>query len=186
MNTTFRTQGEVTKEEKQKKVENFRIFHRDLIRDLDIIPSDFNVKMPFYDPHGRNVVGIFASEFKRPKGFFFELIDRDLEPIDSERTVYRIPHNESFEQEYEMNAKGSYLVPLEELRVVNMTSLAVSGPDAVLTEKISTKPISTYKAPAPIEDAPYAEMTIRDYVAIHTGRPVSKRAWLNELITKTK
>jgi hypothetical protein len=185
MNTTYRT-TDLTKEEKQKKVEGFRQYHAELIRDLEIIPSDFNVKMPFYDRHGRNVVGIFASEFKRPKGFYFELIDRELEPIDKERTIYRLPYNESFDQEYEMNSKGSYLVPLEELRTVNMTSLAVSGPDAILTEKISTKPISTYKAPAPIEDAPYAEMTIRDYVAIHTGRPVSKRAWLNELITKTK
>jgi hypothetical protein len=31
-------------------------------------------------------------------------------------------------------------------------------------------------------DAPYSEMTIRDYYAIHTGKPVSAKTWLNELI----
>jgi hypothetical protein len=39
-----------------------------------------------------------------------------------------------------------------------------------------------YKAPAPMEDAPYSEMTLRDYYAIHTGKPVSAKTWLNELI----
>jgi hypothetical protein len=33
-----------------------------------------------------------------------------------------------------------------------------------------------------VEDAPYSEMTIRDYIAIHTGKPVSSKGWLNELI----
>jgi hypothetical protein len=28
-------------------------------------------------------------------------------------------------------------------------------------------------------------MTIRDYIAIHTGRPISNKAWLNEIV-KTK
>lgn len=177
---------DLTKEEKQQRVEGFRQYHAALIRDLDILPGDFNVKMPFYDRQGRNVVGIFASEFKRPKGFYFELINRTLEPLDQERTVYRLPYNESFDQEYEMNEKGSYLVPLEELRTVNPTSVAISGPSAVMTEMISSKPISSYKAPAPIEDAPYGEMTIRDFMAITTGKPVSKRAWLNDLIIKTK
>ena len=42
--------------------------------------------------------------------------------------------------------------------------------------------INIPKAPAPMEDAPYSDMTIRDYYAIHTGRPVSVKPWLNELI----
>jgi len=41
-----------------------------------------------------------------------------------------------------------------------------------------------YKAPAPMDDsdAPYSQMTIRDYYAIHTGKPVSGKTWLNDLI----
>jgi hypothetical protein len=33
-----------------------------------------------------------------------------------------------------------------------------------------------------MSDAPYSEMTIRDYYAIQTGKPVSAKPWLNELI----
>jgi hypothetical protein len=33
-----------------------------------------------------------------------------------------------------------------------------------------------------VDDAPYSEMTIRDYLAIHTGKPVSTKSWLNELV----
>jgi hypothetical protein len=33
-----------------------------------------------------------------------------------------------------------------------------------------------------IDDAPYSEMTIRDFYAIHTNKPVSNKQWLNDLI----
>ena len=36
-----------------------------------------------------------------------------------------------------------------------------------------------------MEDAPYSEMTIRDFMAITTGKPVSAKTWLNELIKST-
>jgi hypothetical protein len=37
-----------------------------------------------------------------------------------------------------------------------------------------------------MEDALYSEMTIRDFYAIKTGKPVSTKQWLNELIRSTK
>lgn len=183
---TTSNKNDELKELKRQKVESFRNYHARLISDLGIDRMDFNVKMPFYDRQGRNVVGIFASEFKKANGFYFELITRDLSPLDPERTVYRAPNNPAFEEEYEMNEKFSYLVPIEELRIVNPTSVAISGPSAVVTEKLSNKTMTSYKAPAPIEDAPYGEMTIRDYMAIHTGRPVSTKTWLNDLIRNNR
>jgi hypothetical protein len=36
------------------------------------------------------------------------------------------------------------------------------------------------------EDAPLTEMTLKDFAAIMLMKPVSKRAWLNELILKSK
>lgn len=182
--------------EEQKKyktqiLEEMRDFHQPLIDELGISRNDFQMKMAFYDKQGRNVVGIFASEFKRQNGFYFELITREFEPVDESRNVYKISYNPSFEEEYEMNEKGSYLVPIEELRVFSPSSVMISGPSAILEQVPKTAPVqqsqpkpsmSAYKAPAPIEDAPYGEMTIRDYVAITTGKPVSAKNWLNELI----
>jgi hypothetical protein len=180
---------------KKGKLEAIRNYHQTLIEDLDINRTDFNMKMPFYDKHGKVVVGIFASEFKKEKGFYFELIDRKLEPADPERKVYRVAPSSSFEEEYELNEKGSYLVPLEELRVVNKQAVAISNASAVtatddVTERTTFKAnktsVQAYRAPAAMEDAPYSDMTIRDYYAIHTGKPVSAKPWLNELIKSTK
>lgn len=170
---------------KKGKLEAIRDYHQELINDLGISRIDFNMKMPFYDQQGRMVVGIFASEFKKEKGFFFELITRSLDPADPERKVYRVPPSTSYDEEYELNEKGSYLIPLDELRVVNQQAVAISKSSAVTS---SDKVLSevAYKAPAPMEDAPYSEMTIRDYYAIHTGKPVSAKNWLNELIKNNK
>lgn len=187
--STFTKTPEEVREWKAQKLEAIRNHHIDLIRDLGISPLDFNMKMPFYDDHKRYVVGIFASEFKREKGFYFELVTRALDPIHSDRKVYRVPPSSSFHEEYEMNEKGSYLVPLEELRIVNPAAVAISSSSAVTsTDRVfSSKPAQEAPKPAaPVaEDAPYSEMTIRDYMAIHTGKPVSLKPWINELVNKS-
>lgn len=175
---------------KAQKTKDMRDYNSDLIADLGISPYDFNMKTQFYDEQRRLVVGIFPSEFKKTKGFFFELIDSDLNPTDKERKVYRVPYNANFEEEYELNAKGSYLVPIEELKVVHRSSVAISkmsaftgteeAPQRFKTEKKEV--VNIPNAPSPMEDNPYSEMTIRDYYAIHANRPVSAKGWLNDLI----
>jgi hypothetical protein len=198
------------KDWKKQKLDQVREYHGTLIRELGISPLDFNMKMPFYDRHGRYVVGIFGSEFKKDKGFFFELVTRDLEPLETDRKVYRITRNDNFEEEYEMNEKGSFLVPVDELRIVNPASVAISKGAAVFSndkifgkqpvqQPVQQKPVQqTAPAPQPTTqfipvnnaqleakiDAPYSEMTIRDYMAIHTGKPVSLKPWLNDLLQK--
>lgn len=168
------------KEWKKLKLDQIRDYHAPLIRALGISPLDFNMKMPFYDKHGRYVVGIFGSEFKKDKGFFFELVTRDLDPLESERKVYKIGRNDNHEEEYEMNEKGSFLVPVDELRVVNPSS---SAPVEKKPEQPQPAPVFSSKPADPVEpDLPYSEMTIRDYMAIHTGRPVSLKPWLNDLL----
>lgn len=177
--------------------------HEDLIRDLGISPNDFQIKMGFYTNAGKNVgktvVGIFPSEFKKISGLFFELIGRDYKPASPERTVYRVPYNPHFEDEYEMNERGSYYVSLDELRIVNPTSAALAKTAAAISsdkflesEKKEKKGVTFFKTPvqapalASEADAPYSEMTIRDYYAIHTGNAVSFKSWLNDLIKNQK
>ena len=174
---------------KAMKTKEMRDYNADIIADLGISPYDFNMKIQFYDEQARLVVGIFPSEFKKPKGFFFELIDSDLNPADPERKIYRIAPSSSFEEEYELTSKGSYLVPVEELKMVHRSSVAINklsaftGTDETVSKAAVKQPeINIPKAPAPMEDAPYSDMTIRDYYAIHTNRPVSAKTWLNELI----
>jgi hypothetical protein len=174
---------------KAQKTKEIRDYNADLISDLGISYYDFNMKTQFYDEQARLVVGIFPSEFKKTKGFFFELIDSDLNPVDPERKVYRVPFNLAFDEEYELNSKGSYLVPIEELKVVHRSSVAISKmsaftgtDDSVFKPTQKAQEVNIPKAPALMEDAPYSDMTIRDYYAIHTQKPVSAKAWLNDLI----
>lgn len=170
------------KEWKKQKLDQVREYHAPLIRALGISPLDFNMKMPFYDKHGRYVVGVFGSEFKKDKGFFFELVTRDLDPLESERKVYKIARNDNHEEEYEMNEKGSFLVPVDELRCISTP--AVASPAEKKPEAVQQLPVFSSKPqPEVAEDAPYSEMTIRDYMAIRTGKLVSLKPWLNKLIS---
>lgn len=188
-------------EEKSKykadKLKEMRDYNSEIIKDLDISPFDFNMKTQFYDEQGRLVVGIFPSEFKKTKGFYFELITSDLNPADTERKVYRIAPSNTFDEEYSLNSKGSYLVPIEELRIVNRSSVAISKFSAVKEQEetnnflpgkrtsLTVNPDNTIqKAPPSIEDALYSEMTIRDFYAIYSNKPVSTKTWLNNLIKK--
>lgn len=172
------------KEWKKAKLDAIRAYHKDLINDLGISPLDFNMKKSFYSSNGIEVVGIFGSEFRKEKGFFIELISSDLDPIDPQRKVYRVPPNTCYEEEYELNQKNSYNVPLEELRIVNPYSAAISKGSSILNnvKKEEKHIVRIDKSLVNLEDIPHSEMTIRDYMAIHTGKPVSLKGWLNDLI----
>lgn len=177
---------------KAQKINEARTYHAEIIKDLGINETDFNVKAQFRDKYGRLVVGIYPSEFKKVKGFFFELVDFDLNPINyNDRKVYRIAPSKSYDEEYEIGTVGAYLVPIEELKVVNPQSVAINKESAFIDDKNIFK--VTQKAQQTAmpkvseinvikDDAPYTEMTIRDYIAIHKGQPVSNKEWLNQLI----
>lgn len=180
--------NEKNNQERQEKLEAARHYHRGLIQQLDISPGDFQIKNIFRDSKGREVVCIYPSEFKRDKGCFFELVTSMNNPIDQDRKVYRVPPNSCFDEEYEMTPKGSFMVPLEEVRCV-YPSFAVTDQPLYVEAKTKFKP-ETFKTEtkevtvnvSSHEDAPYSEMTIRDFYAIHTGKPVSTKSWLNNLI----
>jgi hypothetical protein len=176
---------------RQKKLEEVRRYNDEFIKDLNISRIDFNMKYKF-TRDGVEYVGLFDNEFKRRNGFYFEIIDSNLEPSDPSRTIYRVPYNEFYMDEFEMDERSKWLVPLDSLRKVNRQSVAISKSSAITSSSKVLKdeditPI--VKPPLPVmqkyEDAPYSEMTIRDYITIHTGRPISNKAWLNELV-KTK
>jgi len=177
------------------KLKEMHDFNRDFMDDLGLIEKDFNMKYPF-KRNGVTVVGLFDNEFKRPKGFYFELITSDLDPVDSERTIYRVPYNEFYMDEFEMDERSKFLVPLEQLKKMNRQSAAISKASVIVESDRSIKeekytppkpPLPFSAEPQPVvvpklEDAPYSEMTIRDYITIHTGRPISNKAWLNEIV----
>jgi hypothetical protein len=180
----------VSKDEKEQlkkdALEQIRVYHNELIKDLGISKFDFQMKRLFMDQYKRTVIGVYPSEFEREKGMFVELVDAQHKPLDTERKVYRIAPNKNFSEEYEVTNFGSYLVPVDELRVVNPVSVALFKSTAVTSSDRVLKQESIQSAPvvieAPAVDAPYSEMTIRDHYAMISGKPVSLKPWLNDLI----
>jgi hypothetical protein len=176
---------------RQLKLKELQDYNQDLINDLGVAKSDFNMKKAF-TRNGVVVVGMFENEFKKSKGYYFELINSDIEPDDANRTVYRLSPTQFYADEFEMDEYGKFLVPVDQLRIVNRQSAVISkGSSATSSDRVLKNQVfetTTLKPPLPVnlplkvDDAPYSEMTIRDYIAIHTGKPVSTKSWINELI----
>jgi len=163
-----------------------RDFHANLIKDLGINSKDFNMKTPYYDESkGCYIVAIYPSEFEKPAGFYFELVNHSLLPISEERKVYRLHPSDTYMDEYDLYVDNErYVVPLDDLRVVNPASVAISGRSALLNiDRIPpTQPVYNSEPTKKINDQPFAEMSIRDFYAIVNNTPISSKQWLNDLI----
>ena len=155
---------------RQKKLKEIQDYNADLINDLGIDKKDFNMKKAF-TRNGVIVVGMFDSEFKKEKGYYFELIDSNLEPEDTDnRTVYRLAPSPSdfYTEEYEMDEFGKFLVPVEELRVVNRQSVAISKSSAVTSsDKVLNKEKVSRVMPAkqPFTRNPLPEFPVQQTTA---------------------
>lgn len=167
-----------------------RKYHKNLINDLKISENDFTIKTKFRH-QGVVVIPVMGYEFLKPKGLYFEVVKNDYSGFaDENRTVYRLPNSEKEEAIPDPIYEDRYLVPLEVLRVVDPHSVAISKDAAVMSGDSILKKIKDESTSSTVkifstkvtDDAPYSDMTIRDYVAIHKCIPVSGKDWLNELI----
>lgn len=178
--------------EREVMLQEARKYHKNLISDLKISENDFTIKTKFRH-QGVIVIPVMGYEFLKPKGLYFEVVKNDYTGFaDENRTVYRLPNSEKEEAIPDPIYEDRYLVPLEVLRVVDPHSVAISKDAAVLSSDPILKAIKqeqpqTVKlfSTKTTDDAPYGDMTIRDYFAIHTGKPVSNKEWLNDLIKQT-
>ena len=176
--------------EREELLQRARNYHRNLINDLKINETDFTIKKIFRH-EGKIVVPIMGYEFQKPKGLYFEVVKGDYSGFaDDNRTVYRLPNSEKEEAIEDPVYEDRYLVPLEVLRTVDPHSVAISKEAAVMSGDPILKKMKEESTPSTMkifstkttDDAPYTDMTIRDYFAIHTGKPVSNKEWLNDLI----
>jgi alpha-galactosidase/6-phospho-beta-glucosidase family protein len=136
-------------------------------------------------------MGFFESELNHGEDVYTEMVSIMMESEDPTRTLYKYRYNPHFKDELvpsdEVISKSTrYYVPMDELEVVimpaNAKKKAGRPPKAVAKEENKT-PIRTIVVDS-TEDLPMEAMTIRDYIAIHTGNPVSAKPWINEIVTK--
>jgi hypothetical protein len=168
------TKTEMTSKE---KIAVLREKHQFTFDALDIPNALFYPKMA-YRPHGKDelYVSFFANELKREADIYTEFVSRDYVSEDSNRTLWMWRYNPHWEEEYETTEPNDlghvrYLVPVSELIKVNLPK-----------EKMPTDPFLSFGENL-MDDASIDEMTIRDFATIMTGRPLSTKSWLNNLIS---
>lgn len=152
-------------------------FHKDFFENVNE-KYQFIPKFAFYKKgttiRDGKVLQFFESELEKPVTIFTELINKNGDYEDPSRTLYKLPHNPFFREEYESvvksNSKGEeykiYYIKFEELILIN---------------KKETKKINTTLTG---DDLKWEDLTARDRICIELKIPYSNKDWLNKLITK--
>lgn len=161
----------------REKVANLREKHQFIFETMGMPGALFFPKMA-YRPRGKDelYVGFFASEFKREADVYTEFVSSEYYPEDANRTLWVWRYNPHWEEEYDTTEPNNlghvrYLVPVSELIKVNLPK-----------DKMPEDPFLSLGNDL-MDDASIDEMTIRDFATIMTGRPLSSKSWLNNLIT---
>lgn len=174
-------------EDKREKLKRLREYHQSTLNSLGVPDAVFIPKMA-YRPYGKTElhIGFFESEVSKGEDIYVEFTSKDLTPEDPERKLYKWRFNPHYSDEYEktepspQNGHFRYLVPVEELSMIASSKLIAGESTKNLGEQAK---LDFSDIPDPEDDLPMDQMTIRDYAAIHMRRPVSKKEWLNKIIT---
>jgi hypothetical protein len=161
----------------KEKISLLREKHQPSFDRLGVPNALFFPKMA-YRPSGKDelYVSFFESELKRAEDIYTEAVSRDYISESDNRELWLWRYNPHWQSEYETteaNALGHvrYLVPVSELTKIPDTPVVV--------DKFASLESS-------LGDLPFSEMTIKDFAAIMSWKPVSEKAWLNELINSIK
>lgn len=168
-------------EDRREKLKKLKEYHQPTFDANGIVNPTFIPKMA-YKPFGKTEVhiGFFMNEISKGDDVYVEFTSKELVPEDPERRLYKWRFNPNFQEEYEQTEPNPqsghtrYLVPINELIVIPRPTQQQSIQQVLNLDEI----------PNPDDDLPYNQMTIRDYAAIHLGKPVSRKKWLNDLIIK--
>ena len=161
---------------KREKIELLREKHVELFKQEKISKPKFIPKM-CYKYMGELIISFFPSEIRGGQDIYTEFVSRDYESEDPDRRLWKWIYNAEYDTEYRksdphpMTGDRRYLIPVDEL-----IEIKKSDSEDLFTENLITGG----------EDVPYSAMTLRDYAAIQWKKPVSHKAWLNDLIRNNK
>jgi hypothetical protein len=165
--------------DKKARLQELKEYHAPLLEKLGV-EEPFFVTAMAHKPRGKDSIHIslFPSQMKKGVDIYMEFTDKDNVPEDPQRTLYKWKHNAFWIEEYDsVEIEGStdsrYLIPVAELTIVK---------DPVANTSTVQSFESFDQIMDPDTDAPIDQMTIRDFVAILRGKPVSRKKWLNDLL----
>jgi len=198
--------------DRKRKEAEFFAEHKETFKKLKLHDPFFTIKTAFYKKgkEGRQVQ-FFEWELEKGADIYVEFYDyeetshgKDMVPMYESRNLFKYTYNPFFKEEYDtksnVNKKGeeyiTYIIPVSELSVVLKDGNMITYPDfeaGNYTEPQEQSKISIFPdfeqelgLDSSSEDAPFSEMTIKDFCAVMLRKPVSDKKWLNNLIKNAK
>lgn len=158
---------------KKDKIAELKKKHQEIFDKLGIVDPHYIPKMFFGTPLS---MPLFKSELKDGKDVYTEKVSKSFVSEDETRTLYKWKHNPNWARDYPTkplsHGEGHmYLIPFTEL-------------EAIVEKKKEPAYDFGITDPDEIQDLPIDQLTIRDLAAILTGKPVSLKPWLNEIMKK--
>lgn len=158
--------------DKKAKIEELKSYHKKTFAKMGVSNPFYSPKMSYFDS-GERVVSFFPSEVEKGEDIYTEFVSRNYDSEDPTRTLYKWKYNPHYASEYRTTTPASemqtirYIIPVEELIVCSFED---------------EFPVDEFDMPDPDQDLPIDQLTIRDLAAILTGKPVSMKKWLNEIV----
>lgn len=167
---------------KKQRAQEITTYHKEVLMRNGCPNGKVTPKL-VYVPKGmkKKCIKLFESDFRAKQTLFIEFTDADNNPVDTNRTLYKLQYNPHYAEEYTKEPTSdsdfSYLVPIEDLIKVSRTTSSTM-------EQVVNSSSVEFPLPDANSDQPFNQMTIRDFVAIFHKKPVSSKDWLNNLINK--
>jgi hypothetical protein len=169
----------LTKLDKRGKIKLLEKKHQQLFKADGLNgPPKFIPRMAYYH-EGERIVSLYPSELSGGENIYTEFVSKEYYPEDKDRKLYKWIFNADWQTEYKtsdphpVTGDKRYFIPVDELVDVEEYHRSRKSPD----------PIDDFDSePAAGSDVPYADMTLRDYAAIHLQKPCSHKKWLNDII----
>jgi len=121
----------VTPAERKERVKNLRQEHQPYFDKVGISDAAFIPKMA-YRPQGKDelYISFFPSELENECDIYTEFVSIDYVSEDPKRTLYMVPHNPFWKEEYEIITSNSgharHFIPVSELKVINTASSRIN------------------------------------------------------------
>jgi len=185
----LKTKKEPVAKTNREKIADLRVKHLPLFESIGNKDALFYPKMAYLNSKGEKIISFFPSEIGRGEDIYTEFVSRDYVSEDPDRTLYKWKHNPFYETEYETTTPHPvtgdirYEIPINEL--IEVTNSKDTEIPWYTDEELNTQEIEAVLPDSDI-DLPMSEMTMRDYAAIHLAKPISRKAWLNDIINSNK
>jgi len=139
-----------------------------------------------YTPIGERekVVSFFEQDLRKRQDVYTHFVSKGYESEDPENRLWKWTFNPNYDEEYKKSDPHPdtghirYIVPITELELIDDNYFKKdSEPELFDIDEV---------IPDPNQDLPLDQLTIRDLAAMMLKKPVSRKQWLNDIITNKK